>query len=206
MVLLAEAPSLPEWWAELHYAGDLVLSRVMWLQGPPWGHAQQDGTGWPWRCWVNAWHHGELQLPQHGCGPECGSPGHTTAPHGCHLGERWETGETGSPEIMEKTNALSLLGFFCVSFQCDRIWMSPHHPRLLLKSFAHASPFPPGLVSPLCSYDTKTYFISAQFSDLQKALSLHKYLQLGLKIMRINNFIPKALPLLMDSERTVLYI
>lgn len=158
-------------------------------------------------CWATAWHHRELQLPQHDCGPECGSPGNTTAPHGApRLGERKATGEMCSPEIMEKTNAPSLLGFFCISFHWDKIWMSPHHPCMLLKSFPHASPFPSELVLPLCSQTQKPTFTSASFSDAQKALCLHKCLEFGLKIMRINNFIPKALPLLMNSERTVLYI
>lgn len=46
-VLLAEAPSLIRCWVELRGAGDLILAGVMWLQGSPLGHVQQDGTGWP---------------------------------------------------------------------------------------------------------------------------------------------------------------
>lgn len=158
MVLLAEAPSLPKCWTDLLHAGDLILAGVTRLQGPP---TRACAVGWDRvaleRCWASAWHHKELQLPQHGCGPECGSSGHTTTPHGCHLGERKATGETCSSEIMEKTNALSPLGFFCISFQWDRIWMSSHHPCMLLKSIPHTSPFPPDLVPPLCPHDIKTY-------------------------------------------------
>lgn len=137
-----------------------VLGWASWCWRPDFGWCyvaaglpvRACAAGWDRVALKGCWHHRELQLAQHDCGPECGSPGLTTAPHGCRLGERKGTGETCSPEIMEKT----LLGFFCISIQWDRIWLTPHHPCMLLKSF-HMPPLSLQLISPLCSHDTKNY-------------------------------------------------